>query len=134
MRGPCPAAASTSARGSPSRSKVATPGCSARSFGIFLSASFGAIVSDSAITVGDGGAGGAGGSGAIGGAGGSGGPGGPSHYSDGGDGGPGGPGGRGGDGGGGAGGPSAAIVGLTPAATPGATVHHGSAAAAAVAI
>jgi CARDB protein len=99
------------------------------SFGIFLVDSSGAVVRDSTVTAANGAAGGRGGAGALGGAGGLGGLGGIPNDSDdaspGGAGGLGGAGGRGGSGGGGAGGPSAAIVGLTPAGTPGTTVHHG---------
>ena len=98
------------------------------SFAIFLVDSAGATVRDSTLTTGNGGRGGSGGGGALGGPGGAPTPGAPADgndASDGGDGGRGGAGGRGGDGGGGAGGPSAAVVGLTPADTPGTTLTHG---------
>ena len=99
------------------------------SFGVFLVDSVGAVLRDSILSAADGGAGGAGGSGALGGAGAPGGIGGAPSDSDdaspGGNGGIGGAGGRGGNGGGGAGGPSAAVVGLTAAATPGTTLRHG---------
>jgi hypothetical protein len=99
------------------------------SFGILLVDSLGAVVRDSAVTAADGAAGGAGGAGALGGPGGLGGLGGIPNDDDdaspGGRGGIGGAGGLGGNGGGGAGGPSAAIVGLTPAAVIGTTLHHG---------
>jgi hypothetical protein len=91
--------------------------------------SSGALVSDSIVTAANGATGGAGGGGALGGAGGGGGLGGIPNDDDdaspGGRGGIGGAGGRGGNGGGGAGGPSAAIVGLAPAAVIAATLHHG---------
>jgi hypothetical protein len=97
------------------------------SFAIFLVDSTGAVVRDSTLTAQNGGRGGAGGGGAFGGQGGAPAPGEPADgndASDGGDGGRGGSGGRGGDGGGGAGGPSAAVVGLTPSATPGTVLTH----------
>lgn len=98
------------------------------SFAVFLVDSAGAILRDSTLTAQNGGTGGPGGGGALGGSGGDPGSGAAASgddASDGGEGGQGGGGGRGGDGGGGAGGPSAAVIGLTPAALPGTVLTHG---------